>query len=279
MGTRTFDAKREWNMTRPAVCVAALTLALAAGQTPLLAQVAPAGTAAAERRLDQRAVPDVPLQLLDGRHVSLSTLTDTGTALFVAFFYGECTGVCLPLLEWLGDAARDVGGLGRDYQMLAVSFDDRDTVESLRRQVRLLDIDRDPAWHVAVTTPDAVDALTKALDFWYQPSAVRGQIDHSALFVAIRRGRVVGAGLGGPGDIRRFRELAWELRGRPVLSYAIDDAPPVRCLTYDPISGEWRPHWGLLLLIAPGLCSVAAALVVFRHRAVRPSPLVGDDRL
>lgn len=250
---------------RLAGALAALALALALPS----AAGAPSGEAdRAEGRLAGRAVPDIAVRLADGRSRLLSELAGD-KPLLVTFFYRRCTGVCTPLLEWVRDAALQVGGLGADYRILALSFDDADTVAELRAQAQAIGVLGSADWSFAIAERATVAQVAQAVDFWYRRDPVSGQFDHPALVVALDRGRVVRAMLGGPGSPDRFRELVWELRGAFIPSYRIPGQTPFSCVAFDPRSGETRLDWGMLVLTVPGLAAVSAAFAIFTGRKRR----------
>ncbi len=217
----------------------------------------------AEARIEGRSVPDIPLQLANGDERMLSELGQ-GQALLVTFFYGRCAGVCQPFLEWIDDATTQVGGLGKDYRVLALSFDEADTVADLRTQARAFGLLDNPHWYFAVAEHAALAQITGALEFWYRRQSASKQYDHGSLLVAVRDGRVIRALSGGPGQTQRLRELVWELRGRVMPYYPVKVEPALRCLAFDPRTGALHLDWGMLLLVVPALAALAAALVLFR---------------
>lgn len=225
----------------------------------------------AEARLEGRVVPDIPLRLSDGRELMLSEV-GRGQDLLLTFFYRRCAGVCTPFLQWIADATAAVGGLGTDYRILALSFDQADGVEQIAAQARALGLQDHPNWQFAVTGQDALANITGALEFWYRRQPDSNQYDHGSLLAAVRDGRVVRALSGGPGETQRLRELIWELRGRVMPYYPVSSGPVLRCLSFDASDGSLRLDWGMLLLVLPALASLGAVLVVFRpgtavHRA------------
>jgi len=235
----------------------------------LLATAAPCATpdpgVSAQRqegRLVGRSIPDIPLRLADGSSARLSALAN-GKPLLVAFFYRRCTGICTPFLQWLRDSAREVGGLGSDYRVLALSFDQTDTAAELRAQAEAMGMAADPDWKFATTSREDLARVTGALDFWYRYDAASGQYDHGALLVALDDGRVLGAITGTPDSARRLRELLWTLRGRFIPSYRAEGEAPLACFAFDPKTGAMRIDWGMLLLAAPGAAALACALGVF----------------
>jgi len=249
---------------------AALLLGLFASAIARAAvELPPLPATRAEARIEGRAVPDIPLRMPDGRDRMLSELGQ-GKALLVTFFYRRCTGVCTPFLEWINEATAEVGGLGSDYQVLALSFDDSDSVVDLQAQARTFGLLENRDWHFAVTDQAALAEIAGALDFWYRRQSGSNQYDHGSLLVAVRDGRVIRALTGGPGQTQRLRELVWELRGRVMPYYAVDSGPALRCVGFDPGTGALRLDWGMLLLVAPALTSLMAALTVFWPRRHRP---------
>jgi len=234
--------------------------------------VAPAGVGAeppgavspTESRLLNRSVPDVPLQLADGRTVSMSSLWQD-KPLLVTFFYRNCHGICSPFLGWVRDAVRDDGGSGRDYRILALSFDEEDTAADMRSQADALGLAGDPDWLFAVAEPEALARVTGALDFWYRLDPATGQYDHGALLAAVHEGRVARALLGGSGFVERFRIMARELRGEFIPFYTVPNQTAWRCFSFDPVSGRLYMDWGLLILGVPTLVAMAVTFGLFRR--------------
>lgn len=241
---------------------AACTVAIFALTGPCLALEPPPAVTRAESRIADRPVPDIGLQLADGRESSLSALAGD-KPLLVTFFYRRCTGVCAPMLEWVRDAVREVGGLGTDYRVLALSFDDADTVDDIRAQARAIGVFDSPDWSFAITDRDALARIAGAVDFWYRRDPASGQFDHPALLVGLDRGRVVRAILATPGEIDRFRELVWELRGAFIRSYRLPGQTALACMSFDPRTGTTRLSWGMAILAVPGMAALVAALAIF----------------
>lgn len=247
---------------RGASALVASTLALAAGIVPARASEAPAGATVQESRLLGRELPDAALTLADGARTSMTALAQ-GKPLLVAFFYRRCTGICTPFLQWLRDAADEVGGLGRDYRILALSFDETDTSRALHAQAQALGLDANGGWAFGKTSPQELARVAGALGYRFVLDPASGQYAHDALVVALDHGRVSGAVLGTADSERRLRQLLWTLRGRFIASYRIAGEAPLACLAFDPRSGAMRYDWGMLLLAAPGTGAIAFALAVF----------------
>lgn len=216
-----------------------------------------------ESRLVGRAVPDIPLTLSDGRRVHLSQLWRE-RPLLMTLYYRRCPGICTPFLEWVRDAIQGVGGLGSDYQVLALTFDDTETVSDLRAQAQVLGLTDTPHWSFAVATRQDVAQLAARLDYKYRLDPRTQEFDHDSLLVGIDGGRVVRALLGTPTAKQRLRELIWEMRGRFVSIYRLPGRTLLSCLSFDPLSGKIRFDWGLLLLVLPAVVAVSLALLTFK---------------
>ncbi len=219
-----------------------------------------------EVRLTDRRLPDMPLRLGDGRIVQLSSLWSE-TPLLVTFFYKRCSGTCTPFLRSVREAVQEVGGLGRNYRVLALSFDAADTTADMQLQARAMGLDHDPNWFFAVADAENVGRITAELEYAYWRDPSTGQYDHESLLVGVDHGQVKRALLGFPIALSRFRELVWELRGSFVPYYEVPGNTSLRCLEFNPETGGFRPDWGLLLLLTPGVTAIAIALAVFRRPA------------
>ena len=250
-------------MGRAPGCVPAAALVALGVLLPAWAAAVPADTPAlVEHRLTGRILPDIRVTLDDGRQLRLSGLW-RDRPLLLTFYYRRCPGICTPFLEGVRDAIGAVGGLERDYRVLALTLDDTESVADLRAQARAFDVLDAPGWSFAVTTPEQLARVTDALGFRFQRDPGTRQYDHEALLVGVERGRVLRALSGAVGERPRLRELLWELRGRFVAMYSIPGRTVLRCLSFDPVTGRVQLDWGLLILLLPGSAAVLIALGLF----------------
>lgn len=257
----------------PGSGVLAAALVAAGALLPAWAAALPADTPAmVEHRLTGRMLPDIRVTLDDGRQLRLSELW-RDQPLLLTFYYRRCPGICTPFLEGIRDAIGAVGGLERDYRVLALTLDDTETVTDLRAQARAFNVLDAPGWSFAVTTAEQVERITDALGFRFQPDPDTRLYDHEALLVGVDRGRVLRALSGAVGERPRLRELLWDLRGRFVAMYSIPGRTVLRCLRFDPVTGRLQFDWGLLILLLPGSAAVMIALGLFTgtgHAAAPP---------
>jgi len=120
----------------------------------------------------------VPLDLAftnaDGEAVTLERYFDGQTPVVLNLVYHECPMLCGLMLSGVTTTiSRLAWTPGREYRVLTVSFNPRETPEIARRQkdayVRRLDRDRaETGWHFLTGSPASIEALTGAVGFNYR---------------------------------------------------------------------------------------------------------------
>lgn len=211
-------------------------------------------------------VPDIEVQTAHG----VTSLGKLGKArpLLLSLFFRRCKGSCNPFLRSLNSAVQRVGGLGKDFQVVALSFDAADTLEDIQLQAKSMGLADEPSWQFAITSADQMKRLTQALQFEYQRLGESEQFEHPSVVFAIKDGRLVRTLAGNIVDSGRLREAVWELRGQFVGFYALSDTPLFRCFQYDAASGHLKPDWGIAFLAFPPLVALLGTALLFRRRAV-----------
>ncbi len=170
-------------MSRPrmffsrALIVGAVLVLLAPGSSalPAVPETIPPPEPA-EAGLDEKLGAAIPLDITlndeEGRPVKLASLIDRPTILNLAFF--RCTGICTPLLSGVAQAVNqlELEPL-RDYRIITVSFDDRDTPEiALGKRTNYLKMIGKPfppsAWHFLTGDARETKRLCDAAGFKFK---------------------------------------------------------------------------------------------------------------
>lgn len=121
----------------------------------------------------------IPLDLVFNsevnKQVTLRELIDKPTVL--SFVYFNCPGVCNPLQEGIARVAEKVDmELGKDYQILTISFDVTDTPEKAQKKKKnfIDNIVKEKADHWMYLTGDQenIDAITEAVGFRYKETGL-----------------------------------------------------------------------------------------------------------
>src|ERR1700689_2324515 len=198
--------------------------------------------------IDQHLNADVPvdLQFRDelGNPVKLADYFGHGRPVILNLGYYQCPMLCSELLQGLvGSMKALTFDLGKDYEVVTVSFDPRETTEMAAAKKR--DImkrygraNTEQGWHFLTGNADQINALTKSVGFQYQFDPKTKQYAHAAAIVMLTPDRRVSGYFYGiefpPKDLRLGLVQASQNRigniGDQILLY---------CYHYDPRTGKY----------------------------------------
>jgi len=231
----------------------------------------PSNEAPNEDRYVYKALPDIMIQRAATANGRLSTVWRDKPVLLTMIFT-RCARVCSPFLRSLQRAARDAEGLGRDYRIVVLSFDPQDTAADMDRMAESLGVKSDPAWIFGVASPSDIRRLAAAVGFWFHWDPSLQQYDHPSLLIAVEQGRVMRMLAGAEVPSASLREVAQELRGKFVSSYALAGKVAFRCFEYDPNRGRYSLDWGVLLMLVPATCALFSVAWAFFPISRRTGP-------
>jgi protein SCO1/2 len=206
-----------------------------------------------------------------GRAFMLSSLR--GRPLLVSFVYTGCSQVCplsTKILEKAVASAQRALGSGR-FTVLTIGFNlpydsPAAMADFARRQGVAL-----PDWKFASPDAASVQRLTREFGFDYR--ATTGGFDHiTQISIVDADGRIVRQVYGDDFDLPLLVEpLKQLLTGSPAefsgLAQMIDKVRLV-CTVYDPVSGQYRLSYAVLIEILSGI-SVFVAVLLFMRKGRR----------
>ena len=226
--------------------------------------------------IEQHLDADVPtnLEFKDelGNPVKLSDYFGHGRPVILNLGYYQCPMLCSELLQGLvGSMKALTFDLGKDFDVVTVSFDPRETTEMAAAKKR--DImkrygraNTEQGWHFLTGKADQINALTKAVGFEYQFDPVTEQYAHAAAIVMLTPDHHISGYFYGvefsPKDLRLGLVQASHHKigniGDQVLLY---------CYHYDPRTGKYGAVISNILKLA-GLATMLILgtfmLVMFR---------------
>lgn len=139
--------------------------------------------------IDQRLNQPVPLNLVfkdeSGRAVPLSTYFH-GKPVLLALVYYQCPMLCTRILNGVVDSLNAISFTpGRDFEVLAVSFDPKDTPQlaAAKKKTYLASYKRagtEDGWHFLTGDPASIKALTEAVGFHYKYDPATQQFAHAS---------------------------------------------------------------------------------------------------
>lgn len=237
---------------------AVLTAPLAAQQNPATTSALDAKAALIESQAAVgRDVGEHQLLDSDGRAVRLADFR--GKPLLVSFIYTGCFQVCPTTTKSLAAAVDQLSQVfGADkFNVVSIGFNQpADSPEAMRAFAAQMRI-KQPNWKFLSPPPATVDALTRAFGFSYV--ATPAGFDHLlAVTVVDTRSRVYTQVFGERFSRDQLGEpMRLLLRDQPMppgLPLAdLIDRVRILCTVYDPVTGEYRTNYGLVIEIAGGI--------------------------
>ena len=197
-----------------------------------------------EQKLDQQVPLDLVFRDEFGRSVPLSTYFNGNKPVLLAPVYYTCPMLCNLVLNGVETSLRAISlDPGRDFEVVAFSFDHRDTPEvASRKRANYLQRYRRPntanGWHFLTGDEASIQALTAAIGFRYKFDPSTGQFAHaSGVMILTPQGRLSRYFYGveyTPRDLRLgLVEASHNRIGNPV------DQILLFCYHYDPATGKY----------------------------------------
>jgi protein SCO1/2 len=199
------------------------------------AQESPPGGVGISERLGAQVSLDTILKDEDGKDTTLRQLIDKPTILTLNYF--RCTGICTPLLNGMVDVLNQISlEPGKDFQVITLSFDPRDTPE-MARQKRVNYMNQmkrqfpPPAWRFLTGEAQATRAVADSVGFIFRADGDQ-YVHPGAIMVLSPRG-IVSRYMYGisflPADVAMAIHEAAGGLVRPTISKLL-----AMCYSYDP---------------------------------------------
>jgi protein SCO1/2 len=198
--------------------------------------------------IEQNLNHQVPLDMVFrdefGRSLPLSTYFSGHKPVILSLVYYTCPMLCSMVLTGMESSLRAISlDPGRDFEVVAVSFDPHDTPEiALAKRAGYLQRYRRPntanGWHFLTGDESSIKALTSAVGFRYKLDPATGQYAHaSAIMILTPEGKLSRYYYGveySPRDVRLgLVEASQNKIGSPV------DQILLFCYHYDPATGKY----------------------------------------
>jgi len=237
--------------------------------------------------IDQKLDQQVPLNLMfkdeAGRPVPLSTYFQSGKPVILALVYYRCPMLCTQILNGVAGSLKAISlDPGKDFEVVAVSFDPKDTPETAasKKQLYLRRYARPNTangWHLLTGDEANIKALTDTVGYHYKYDPATDQFAHaSGIMVLTPEGRLSRYFYGveyQPRDVRLgLVEASQSKIGSPV------DQILLFCYHYDPVTGKYGAVVMNLVRFAGATFTLVCGvfLFIFLRRDVRNDRRVLD---
>jgi len=216
--------------------------------------------------IDQRLDQQIPLNLVFtdefGRQSPLSSYFHPGKPVLLALVYYRCPMLCTQILGGVAGSLKAVSlEPGKDFEVVAISFDPKDTPQTAesKKQLYLRRYGRAGTangWHLLTGDAANIKALTDAVGYHYKYDPATDQFAHaSGIMIATPEGRLSRYFYGveyAPRDVRLgLVEASQNKIGNPV------DQILLFCFHYDPSTGKY----GAIVMNIVRLTGLAFVLV------------------
>jgi protein SCO1/2 len=147
-------------------------------------------------RVDEKLGETVPLDLVfineRGEPTSLRKFCDGQRPWLLTLNYSSCPGLCVAQLNGLAEGVAELSGLslGKDFDMVAISIDPRETPEKAAqmkaRYVSMLSKEHDPrGWHFLTGDAKSIEKIADAVGFHYTYDAKADRFNHGSVAIGI----------------------------------------------------------------------------------------------
>ena len=234
-----------------------------------------------EKKFLGRSIPK-NVQLVD-QNGEVFTLKDKlGKPTILILSYYSCDGSCSIVNEDLRALLEEAEGitLGQDFNVLTVSFDQHDTLETLgvfRSHLKKMDGMGENWTFATFKNPEEIEPFTKKIGYKFFWSPRDGQFLHPGVFLFLtsdgRLARVLYALNSEPNDVELavYEAREGKFEPRNVINYAIS-----LCYSYNYAEGQYTLNIPLFVGIGSlslGISAFAVSVLVFRRRKMREENL------
>lgn len=207
-------------------------------------------------------VYDAPLRLIDGEQARLHQMAGKKPLVLVLLFT-RCTGVCYPYLGQLKKQFEQIRQVENEpFQVLAVSFDPRDTQEDMQAMAGAFSLQSDSLWQFAVT--DSIEALTKSLGFTALWNEELQQFEHDAILIGLNQQAYITRKLIGFRSNAEIGQLLSSIHNVFSPTFRLPN-PNMRfaCFDYDPATGRNKPGIGLVIIALPAVLTLLLLFAIW----------------
>jgi protein SCO1/2 len=187
----------------------------------------------------------------------------------LVFGYFRCRGLCPEIYRGAREALTPLAIAGKDFRLISVSIDPRDTAADARERRATLGPALLPRAHFLTAQGSSAQRLARAAGFDYRFVAAAGEYAHPAGLVIAGADGAIRDYL--PGARFDRARLATLLLPRAPAERGASAAPavsqlPLVCFHFDPATGRYTLAIARLLALACSITAVALAFWLWRER-------------
>ena len=183
------------------------------------------------------------------------------------FVYFDCPGLCSPLLDGVSDAVSKVDmELGKDYQVITISFNTKDTPEKAKEKkknfVQKISQENRDAWMYLTGTQENINTITDALGFKYKPAGL--DFSHPSVIIAVSPEGVITRYLYGLTFLPFDLKMSIIEAQKGIQGGSVNKILEV-CFAYDPVSRSYTLKTTMFI----GSVSLGLLLILFTFLLIK----------
>ncbi len=224
------------------------------------------GVAVVERR-GAVIPPDILVRDASGKDRKISEFFDGERPVILVMAYYTCPLLCTKVLNELQESINRVSlDLGKDYRIVTVSFDHRDTTDKAagKRALYLTgyrDVVGEQWWEFCTTEPEHSKRLAEAVGFHYRYLPDVAEYAHPSALIFVTPKGVVSSYIENlvfdPRDVKMALMDAGEGRVGGIFDRVV-----FTCYMYDPQTGKYKIHPMMVMRLIGGATAIGLAATV-----------------
>ncbi len=187
--------------------------------------------------------------------------------LIISLIYTRCPTTCLIITDSLKDVVSEVGGLGKDFNVLSLSFDYRDTPHDLGKFNKQWNLNG-KFWKVASGNRKELKKFLEAVDFHYTFDSATGEFLHPNFLVILTPGGKISKYLYGVSPNANSLKMSILEAKKGSTSFTALDGFLLQCYAYDPATGTYKIDYSFILEIVMGSVTIITIFMVVWGKSI-----------
>ncbi len=187
--------------------------------------------------------------------------------LVISLIYTRCITTCLIITDNLKEVASEIGGLGKDFNVLSVSFDIRDTPHDLKVFSIQWHLNGE-SWKAVSGDEKELKIFLEAIDFHYAFDSITGDFFHPNFLVTLTPDGRISKYLFGVKPIAKNLKLSIIEAKKGSSSFTALDGFLLQCYAYDPATGTYKLDYSFILGIVMGAATIITIFLVVWGKSI-----------
>lgn len=215
-----------------------------------------------EKKFLAQKVENVVVFDAKGNEFELFSLLDGKKPLILSPVYTKCKTLCGLISTGIHDVIGEIGGLGKEFNMVSFSFDSTDKAADLAFYEEFWKMDG-ATWRTLSAEPDNIAKLMNSVGYEYDYDPKTKEYNHPSILIVLTPSGRVSRFIYGLYPKKKDLNLAiieaMAEKTRPGLFKGFY----LRCFNYDPLSKTYKMDWRFIIGSSTGLLMICIVTTIF----------------